>query len=163
MVSASGQIFKTIHRHWTNLKQSVSKRANGLWHCLFYYHRHICRSLFHNIPWVSMRMESLIFFFLEYFLHSKTRLTPFLPCGCSFSVSQREREFELNISITDAAVVANSSLSGYENCYFRNAWKKLVLLRKVKKITLPAAVLSGLDIRCETKRGQGVKTQFSQL
>lgn len=72
------------------------------------------------------------------------------------SFQKRRVLFEYQES--DTAVVANSFLLGYENCHFRSPLKGLMLLRYIKKMRLPAAVLSGLDIGCETKRGQEVRT-----
>lgn len=120
----------------------------------------VCFIIYHEYPWEwspSFSSSWSTSFTLKPDWHH------FFLVAALFQCLKERESLDWISAITDAAVVANSSLSGYENCYFRNAWKKLVLLRKVKKITLPAAVLSGLDIRCETKRGQGVKTQFSQL
>lgn len=60
-------------------------------------------------------------------------------------------------------VVVNSSPTSYGKCRFVNALKKLILFRNIKKITLPTAVFSELDIRCEIKRGQEVTAQLSQV
>lgn len=77
--------------------------------------------------------------------------------------SLQERRVLFEYQQSDIAVVANSFLLDYENCHFRSPLKGLILVRCIKKITLPAAVFSGLDIGCQTRRGQEVRTQVTVL